>query len=38
VKYAHELMPVCVQDERYTFVAPREEDGKLQLIHGTVIH
>jgi hypothetical protein len=31
-------MPVCVQGDTYTFVAPRAEDGELQVIHGTAIH
>lgn len=38
VKFAHGLMPVCVRDDTYTFVTPRDEDGRLQLVRGTVIH
>lgn len=38
VKFARGLRPACVRDESYTFVSPREEDGKLQTIRGTVIH
>ena len=30
-------MPVCAIKDRYTFLAPREEDGKLQVIHATSI-
>ena len=38
VKFAHGLRPVCVQGDSYTLVSPREDDGKLQIIRGTVIH
>ena len=38
INFAHGLSPACAQDESYTFMTPREDDGKLQLIHGTVIH
>ena len=37
INFAHGLSPACAQDEHYTFITPREDDGKLQLIHGTVI-
>jgi hypothetical protein len=38
VKFARGLMPACVGDESYTFVSPREDDGRLQTIRATVIH
>lgn len=38
VRFAPGLMPVCAQDDTYTFIAPRGEDGKLQLIRGTAVH
>jgi hypothetical protein len=38
VKLAPGLWPACVRDESYTFVSPREDDGKLQIIRGTPIH
>lgn len=31
------LMPVCAFKDRYTFLEPREEDGRLQVIHATSI-
>lgn len=38
VKFARGLMPACVSDDTYTFVSPREDDGKLQVIRATAIH
>lgn len=38
IKFAQGLMAVCEQDETYTFVSPRDEDGKLQIVRGTVVH
>lgn len=38
VKFNRSLIPACVRDDSYTFVWPREDDGKLQTIRGTVIH
>jgi hypothetical protein len=37
VKFTRGLWPVCVRDESYTFLSPRDEDGRLQIIRGTVI-
>jgi len=38
VKFNRGLIPACVRDNSYTFVWPREDDGKLQTIRRTVIH
>lgn len=38
VEFAHGLIPVCVLGDDYTFIAPRDEDGRLQIIRGTVVH
>ena len=38
VKFARGLRPACVGDDSYTFVSPREEDGRLQIIRGIVVH
>jgi hypothetical protein len=38
VKFNRGLMPACVRDNGYTFLWPRDDDGKLQTIRGTVIH
>jgi hypothetical protein len=38
VKFARGLWPICAQDDTYTFLSPRDEDGRLQVIRGTVTH
>ncbi|HKF48495.1 MAG TPA: hypothetical protein VKB38_14120 [Terracidiphilus sp.] len=38
VKFASGLWPVCAQDDTYTFLSPRDEDGRLQVTRGTVTH
>lgn len=38
IQFADKLIPVCGQDDTYTFATSREEDGRIQLIRGDIIH
>jgi hypothetical protein len=37
IQFADGLVPVCGRDDTYTFVGSRAEDGRTQLVSGTVV-